>query len=268
MTPEERAPEWFQATAAGWCAGKGLTPRQQSDLADLLAHVYGEGREAERERCAEIAEDTTIGLAGFAESERMEFAVKNMLKLRAAIVAAIREGGAMKASERADKVFDLWLGHRWSENPDNVGLWAAVVGAIEAAERAAKEAPAAPAYRVKPLEWRELFPGLWAAGTPLGNVLVCSQSSGGANWYVHDSPLMHAPSTESARQAAESYYLSRLLPALESVDEREADRRRIAELEGQLAVARSEAATWREAAHKAMRGEPMRWPPSEGDGDG
>lgn len=47
---------------------------------------------AERKRCAAVAEAATTGLAGFVESDRMEFAVKNMAKLRATIAAAIRAG--------------------------------------------------------------------------------------------------------------------------------------------------------------------------------
>lgn len=42
------------------------------------------------ERCAAIAEKATIGLTGFVESDRMEFAVKNMHKLRQAIADKIR----------------------------------------------------------------------------------------------------------------------------------------------------------------------------------
>jgi hypothetical protein len=62
-------------------------PHAGSAMSELLRRE----REAMRERCAEVAASTTIGMVGFMESDRTEFAVKNMAKLRDAIVARIQE---------------------------------------------------------------------------------------------------------------------------------------------------------------------------------
>lgn len=55
---------------------------------------------AERERCARVAETATTGLTGFVEPDRMEFAVRNMAKLRTVIADRIRSGEGVHSHDR------------------------------------------------------------------------------------------------------------------------------------------------------------------------
>lgn len=86
MTPDMAAfNEWWHATIIPQSGHPD--PRVRV----LACEAWHAAVAAERERCAKIAEQMTVGLAGFVESDRMRFAVENMAKLKAAIAAAIRE---------------------------------------------------------------------------------------------------------------------------------------------------------------------------------
>lgn len=72
----------------------------EARMAAVVEEAIAAAVAAERERCAKIAETATTGLTGFAESDRMEFAVANMAKLRDAIAARIRSGEAAHSHDR------------------------------------------------------------------------------------------------------------------------------------------------------------------------
>ena len=72
-------------------------------------------------------------------------------------------------------------------------------------------------YRIKPLEWAEWSPRIWAADTILGTLFVREREGGGFRWYgwgVSDS----CESSSVGKLAAEAYYRERLAPALETAD--------------------------------------------------
>jgi len=78
-----------------------------------------------------------------------------------------------------------------------------------------------PTYRVKRLVWKD-GPYLvgFHADTPLGRITVARQAS--QYWWTYSgaSALYPEKDIDAAKLAAEQWYLSRLLEALEPVEER------------------------------------------------